>query len=130
MPSTTGTDTALDAVGAALVDAHDALSRAHDDQRAQDALVRLCRASYDALALWEQRRQVDLDEPATTSWRTSLDELRVQAALAEMELRQAGIPVIPATELISTVTQRMTGAREEIGVALDRLRADLRAHLR
>lgn len=130
MATTTGTDRALDGVGAALVDAHDALSRAHDDQRVQDALVRLCRASYDALAAWEHRRQVDLDAPATTSWRTSLDELRVQAALAEMELRQTGLPVVPAAELVTTVTQRVAGAREEIGVALDRLRSDLRARLR
>ena len=129
---TTSTPTiSLDRVGEALVNARDALVANPGNQAVEDALVHLCRAAYDTLVAWELMSTdpdpvpVPREEPR--SWRTSLDYLRVQAALAEMELRDAGTPGLQtADRLVRTVSERLTYGRQEIGDALHTLRAELR----
>jgi hypothetical protein len=124
----------LEGVGEALVDATDVLARSTDPTEIEDALVALCRASYDALLQWE----VDTAPsepgplpPEPKSWRTPLDELRVQAALAEMELRDAGGErARVADQLVRTVSSRLAGATHEVATALAALRSELRKAVR
>lgn len=119
---------ALDRVGGALVDAREAVVEKSSAPPAQDALVALCRASYDALMAWESAERAAKGAPAapTTSWRTPLDELRVQTALAEMELRDAGVPLAGVHTLVTAVTERLDVARRDIGAAVEGLRSELR----
>jgi hypothetical protein len=131
--TTTAPSSSLDRVGAALVDAHDVVSRTTDPRAVQDALVALCRASYDVLLRWEVDTASNVEEPAPEpeTWRTPLDELRVQAALAEMELRDAGVAgVTQADALVRDVSSRIDEARREVGGALASLRGELRKALR
>ena len=124
----------LRGVGEALVDATDVVSRSTDPKAIEDSLVALCRAAYDVLLQWEidtaaSEQTIDLREPE--SWRTPIDELRVQAALAEMELRDAGNDGARAADrLVRTVTSRLTGATHEVGTALAALRSELRKAVR
>ena len=127
--TTTGPSLSLDRVGASLVTANDAIAVGADTHVVEDALVALCRASYDTLVAWElltsDAPPPPLNEPET--WRTSLDELRLQAALAEMELRDAGAPGLRAADrLVRSVTHRLAAGRREIGEALEALRNELR----
>jgi hypothetical protein len=119
---------ALERVGEALVDARQAVVESTSAVPAQDALVALCRASYDALTAWEAAEpttEAENTEPVP-SWRTPLDELRVQTALAEMELRDAGVPLTAVRTLVSSVTERLEAARQDIGAAVEGLRSELR----
>jgi len=119
---------ALDRVGSALVEARKAVVTAGtgpDDT--ESALVALCRASYDALLSWEPADDVttgDLDP--TRSWRRPLDELRVQVALAEMELREFGVPVEAVRDVVTAVSDGVAAARRDLGDSIDRMRAELR----
>jgi hypothetical protein len=121
-------------VGEALVDATEVVASSSDPNAIEDALVALCRASYDVLLQWEvdtaaSARPAELREPE--SWRTPIDELRVQTALAEMELRDAGIDGARAADrLVRTVTSRISGATHEVGTALAALRSELRKAVR
>jgi hypothetical protein len=123
----------LDRVGEALVDATDIVTRSTDPAEIEDILVALCRASYDVLLQWEVETA---ETPAAVrrepeSWRTPLDELRVQVALAEMELRDAGGESVKvADRLIRTVTSRLTAATHDVGTALAALRSELRKAVR
>jgi hypothetical protein len=124
----------LERVGEALVDATDVVTRSTDPTAIEDTLVALCRAAYDVLLQWEvdiAAAEPNADPLAPASWRTPIDELRVQAALAEMELRDAGIDRARAADrLVRTVTSRLTGATHEVGTALAALRSELRKALR
>lgn len=126
--TTTAPTTSLDRVGEALVDAHDVLSGGKDPRAVQEALVALCRASYDVLLRWESATAIlEQDPPAEPrSWRTPLDELRVQAALAEMELRDAVPGASQADDLVRSVSARVAEARHEVGGAIASLRGALR----
>jgi len=136
-PTTTPTTTtshaltveALERVGASLVEARQAVFQESGAPRSpQEALLALCRASYDALVAWESAGELayPMSAEERTSWRTPLDELRVQTALAELELREAGVPVAPVHHLVGAVSEGLAAARREIGAALDSLRAELR----
>ncbi|MGB8651833.1 MAG: hypothetical protein WCD35_14355 [Mycobacteriales bacterium] len=136
----TATGPSLDAVGAALVDARNALSQCEakgathgsaDGIQVHDTLVALALASYDALASWEA--QGEQMPPAThavadrvTRWRSQLDDLRVQVALAEMEVRDTSQQVLAAAERsVSVVETRLAAAGKEVGSAVTALRKDL-----
>lgn len=135
----TQTAPGLEAVGAALVDADAALAAGPQGERAHDALVALARASYDALARWEAAQVPSKQEPPPASagltarvqrWRGQLDELRVQAALAEMELHDASQTSLTAAERsLHAVEEQLNGARRDVGEALTRLRDEVRTRL-
>lgn len=131
----------LEAVGAALVDAQVAL--AHSDPTAttrdgeeraqvQDALVALVRTSSDALAGWEREREVtDRSTPAASNrvkeWRAAFDELRVQVALAEMEVRHNSQDVLSAVgHDVAALEQALLSAGRDIGSAVTTLRGEVR----
>ena len=119
----------LDRIGEALVDAHQVIASTEDEQAIEDSLVALCRSAYDVLVQWEGSRDLDQDEvplqPET--WRTPLDELRLQAALAEMELRTTGAQGRRAAErLAQAVGHQVATARQDVGGALESLRSELR----
>jgi hypothetical protein len=123
----------LDRVGEALVDATDVVRHSTDPAEIEDTLVALCRASYDVLLQWEVDTAGDPADVRAEpeSWRTPLDELRVQVALAEMELRDAGGESAKvADRLIRTVTSRLTAATQDVGTALAALRSELRKAVR
>ena len=129
----------LEAVGAALVDARAAVERHETGDgdagkhgvQAHDALVALARASYDALVTYETERGAPPPVPTPTAervtrWRGQLDDLRVQAALAEMEVRETTREVLDLTERSFTlVEQKLAAAGREVGAAVDALRKDL-----
>jgi hypothetical protein len=101
------------------------------------ALVALAHATYDALARWEVEqvpREQAPAEPGPTAraqrWRGQLDELRVQVALAEMELHDASQPSLAAAERsLRTVEEQLVSARRDVGAALTRLRDEVRTRL-
>ena len=122
----------LEDVSASLVDAHAALEGTAADARVEEALVDLCRASLDALQRWEEERPSSgQDTRQGPRWRTALDELRVQAALAELELRSShdpGAQVVDA--LVRAVGDGVAAARRDLGEALSALRTGLRDQTR
>jgi hypothetical protein len=115
----------LEPVGAALVAASSALASGPPDSRVVEAaLLELCGASYEALIAWEELRREAADQAPT--WRGRLDELRVQAALAEMELRTAKGAGAAVTEtLLRAVDGGLALAEREVGVAVAALRNEL-----
>ena len=122
----------LDAVSTALVDAHAALAGPADDRVTRDALVALARASYDALQQWEAGTSATAETGSeATTWRTTIDDLRVQAALAEMELRDVDVPAVRAADhLARAVSSRLAAAGHEVGEALTSVRTELRKAVR
>lgn len=124
--TTTYPAVSLDEVGKALVRAHDAIDVGTDEELIENALVGLCGASYDVLLQWElaMNQLEEEPRPEPESWRTRLDELRVHAALAEMELRDHG--GAPVVDLVSAVSGLVATARRDIGKALEGLRSELR----
>ena len=138
----------LDAVDNALVSAHEAVRQregaaqadlARADARVSEALVSLACTACDALSAWDAvvdaARQRAEAAPAApdllTRWRGQLDDLRVQAALAEMELRDSSHQTLAAMEQsISQAERRVAGAVREIGSALAGFRGDLKTRLR
>lgn len=141
----TGMTAPLESVGAALVAAQAALlhcdlaSATRDgEQRAQvhNTLVALARTSYDVLASWEKESEVTPPTPPTaasrlTGWRGQFDEIRVQAALAEMEVRDTSQEVLAAVEhSVSAVEKSLTAAGREIGTAVTALRDEMRRVVR
>ena len=124
---TTTRSISLDTVGEALADAHKVVGGTTDEQLIEDALLALCRAAYDTLVNWEVGSAHAGREILTPeTWRTPLDELRVQAALAEMELRVAGAQGRRvADRLAHAVTGKVEAARRDVGDALDSLRAEV-----
>ena len=125
---TTARTISLDPVGEALVDAHRVVASTTDEQAVEDALVALCRAAYDSLVEWEVGSATpDHELLAPETWRTPLDELRLQAALAEMELRTTGAQGRRAADrLAQAVSRQVATARHDVGDALDSLRTELR----
>jgi hypothetical protein len=126
---TTTRSLSLDRIGEALVDAHQVIDSTGDEQAIENALVVLCRSAYDVLVEWEVSCARDEDQvplqPET--WRTPLDELRLQAALAEMELRATGTQGRRAAErLAHVVGHQVATARQDVGGALESLRSELR----
>lgn len=133
----------LEAVGAALVDAQEALLRcAPTETRASTsrtevhgALVALARASYDALASWETEGRSTPPAPTTSSrvaaWRGQFDEIRVQAALAEMEVRDTSQHVLATVEHdVSAVEKVLVAAGHDIGNAVTTFRQELQRVVR
>jgi hypothetical protein len=128
----------LEAVGTALVDANASLAAGTDADRQKAALVSLAHASYDALRQWEiaaaaEPKPIDaapLGDPNTGAhalWRVQFDDLRVQAALAEMELRQVLAGGTAVTQrLLRGVSDVVETAQREVGAALHALRDDLK----
>lgn len=132
----------LEPVGAALVAANLALDvsatttpaqREGAAAEAERALVALACAACDAVARWEEpgRDSEHRDQNALTarlaSWRGELDDLRVQASLAQMELRDSPHQVLVAVEQSATAVEKavLTAAREVAG-ALHAFRAAMR----
>ncbi len=134
----TGMTAPLEAVGAALVDAQAALlhcdltaATRDGEQRAQvhNTLVALARTSYDVLASWENASEGPPPTAANrlTGWRGQLDEIRVQAALAEMEVRDTSQEARAAVEhSVSAVEKSLAAAGREIGAAVTALREEMR----
>lgn len=133
-----GQRASLEAVGTALVDANASLAEGTDADRQKAALVSLAHASYDALRQWEmaaaaEPKPIDantLRDPNTEAdalWRVQFDDLRVQAALAEMELRQVVASGTAVTQrLLRGVSDVVETAQREVGAALHALRDDLK----
>lgn len=102
-----------------------------EDATAHEAFVELARAAYDALADWEVRAGQPLWTNETTPgrvtrWRGQLDDLRVQAALAEMEVRDSSQEVLAAAgRRVSAVEDTLAAAKREVGSALTSLRREL-----
>jgi hypothetical protein len=129
---------ALDLVGAALLEARAALAGGVVDlddpyaqhDKAHEALLTLARASYDALAAWEQenestRRPTAVATRAAT-WRVLLEDLRVQVVLAEMEVRDATQSARAlAEQSMSAVEERFNDAAHDLGTLLAKLRSEL-----
>lgn len=132
----------LEPVGAALVAANlalDVTSTATPAQRegaaaeAERALMALACAACDAVAHWEgsERDTEHQDQTALaarmTTWRGQLDDLRVQASLAQMELRNSPHHALVAVEQSATAVEKavLTSAREVAG-ALHAFRDALR----
>ena len=142
MSTRTSTETLLGHVGAALVDAEHALERrataapAERDATAADveqALVQLACVACDAVAAWEssERDPEHRDEGAiaqrVTAWRGQLDDLRVQAALAEMDLRDSSHHALAAVEHSAGAVERLlVSTVRDVGAALGAFRAALR----
>ena len=140
--TTKTTSALLEPVGAALVAANLALevtSTTTPAQRegaaaeAERALVALACAACDAVARWEEseRDSEHRDQTALTarmtSWRGQLDELRVQASLAQMELRDSPHHALVAVEQsASAVEKAVTTSAQQVAGALHALRAALR----
>lgn len=139
--TTKSTSALLEPVGAALVAANLALdvsSTTTPAQRegaaaeAERALVALMCAACDALARWEEseRDSEHLDQTALTarmtSWRGQLDDLRVQASLAQLELRNSSHQSLVAVERSASAVEKavLTSARE-VAEALHAFRAAL-----
>jgi len=65
-----------------------------------------------------------------TSWRGQLDDLRVQASLAQMELRDSPHQALVAVEQsASAVEQAVLTSAREVAVALHAFRAALRPNV-
>ena len=135
----TGMTAPLKAVGAALVDAQAALLRCDptatraSESRAEVhiALVALARTSYDALASWETEGRATPPTSTVSSrvaaWRSQFDELRVQAALAEMEVRDTSQDVLEAVDHnMSAVEKVLVAAGRDIGTAVTTFRHEMR----
>ena len=132
----------LEPVGAALVIANHALelrTTATTSERAaaagevQHALVALACAACDAVASWEEsEREPEFHDHGAigervTRWRGQIDDLRVQAALAQMELRDSQHHVVAAAEQRASDVERLLGgAVREIGSAIGAFRTSLR----
>ena len=132
----------LEPVGAALVRADHALAlrttacASERDAAAgevQHALVALVCAACDAVASWEESerdpeyRDEDAIGERVTRWRGQIDDLRVQAALAQMELRDSPHAAVAAVEQrASAVEQLLLGGVREIGSAIGAFRTSLR----
>jgi hypothetical protein len=145
MSTTTTTDALLGHVGASLVAAEHALEHraaAAPTERAaaaadvEQALVQLACAACDAVAAWEasERDPEHRDDGAiaqrVTAWRGQLDELRVQAALAEMEMRDGSHHALAAVELSAGAVEKLlVSSVRDLGIALGAFRAALRPTL-
>jgi hypothetical protein len=142
MSTTTTTDTLLGHVGASLVAAEHALERCAAAAPAErvaaaadveQALVQLACVAGDAVAAWEAAERdpehggVGAIAQHLTKWRGQLDDLRVQAALAEMELRDSPHHALAAVEQsASAVEKLLVSSVRDVGAALGALRAALR----
>jgi hypothetical protein len=142
MSTTTTTDTLLGHVGTSLVAAEHALKRraaaapTERDAAAADveqALVQLACVACDAVAAWEaaerdpEHREDGAITLRVTKWRGQLDDLRVQAALAEMELRDSSHDARAALEnSVGAVERSLVSSVHDVGAALGALRAALR----
>jgi hypothetical protein len=134
MTTTARPTISLAAVTAALARAKDVVehgsdpAEVHDALAVQDALVALCHESYNALAQAAGAAAAQVAPAADRlSWRTPLEELRVQAALAEMELKDSaheGAAV--ADGLLHAVDKAVAAAVSDLGGALTELRSELR----
>ncbi len=132
----------LEPVGAALVAANHALelrttASASEQEAAagqvEQALVALACAACDAVASWEQperdlkhRDQSDISA-RVTRWRGQIDDLRVQVALAQMELRDSPHHAVAAVEQGAGAVERLlVGAVRDVGTAVGAFRTSLR----
>lgn len=126
----------LEPVGAALVRAKQALAQrenAVDPETAaaevDRALVDLACSACDAVSHWENAdwdRRHAAPRPLSrqvTKWRGQLDDLRVQAALAEMALRDSPHHSLNAVErAASSVESVLVGTTREVSAALGAFR--------
>ena len=140
--TTNTTGVLLEPVGAALVAANHALelrttAPASEREAAagevEQALVALACAACDAVASWEQseRDPEHRDQSAisarVTRWRGQIDDLRVQASLAQMELRDSPHLAVAAVEQgASAVEKLLVGAVRDVGTAIGAFRTSLR----
>ena len=99
----------------------------------EQALVELVCAACDAVARWEEserdseRRDQTAMPARMTSWPGQLDDLRVQASLTQMELRDSPHQALVAVEQsASAVEQAVITSAREVAVALHAFRAALR----
>ena len=130
--TTKSTSALLEPVGVALVAANLALEvngtttpaqREGASAEAERALVALACAACDAVARWEEsewdseHRDQSALTARMTSWRGQLDDLRVQASLAQMELRNSPHQTLVAVEQSASAVEKavLTSAREVAG---------------
>jgi hypothetical protein len=141
---TTNTATALlDPVGKALVAADLALGtiskpitpgqREATAEQVKQALVSLACAACDAVARWEEsERAREADDASVlsarvTSWRSQLEDLRVQAALAQMEMRSSPHQALVAVEQSASALEKaLVASGREIAQALHSFRTAVR----
>lgn len=128
MTTTARPSISLAGVTAALTRARDLIEHGAAAAEVQDALVELCHEAYDTLGR-AAGAAVEAVVPSTErmTWRTPLDELRVQVALVEMELKdsaQRGADI--ADGLIHAVDKGVATAVSDLGGALTELRTELR----
>lgn len=130
MTTTARPTVSLAAVTAALARAKDLVEHGGTDAEVQhavevkEALEALCHEAYEALA---QATGTAAPASEPMSWRTPLEELRVQAALVEMELKaaaQRGADI--ADGLVHAVDKGVATAAKDLGGALTELREELR----
>ena len=140
--TTKTTGVLLEPVGAALVAANHALElrttasaseREAATREVEQALVALLCAACDAVASWdESERDPEYRDQGAIGgrvlrWRGQIDDLRVQAALAQMELRDSSHHAVAAVEQrASAVEELLVGAVHEIGSAIVAFRSSLR----
>ena len=135
-------DVLLEAVGAALVATNRALetrataspsTRQAASGDVLEALVALACAACDAVARWEESEQEpEVRDPdalpsRVTRWRGEIDDLRVQVALAQMELRDSrhhGLAAVAHSA--GAVEKVLAGSVCDVGVALGAFRTALR----
>ncbi len=136
------TDALLDAVGAALAAARDALEGRTGavpaeweaaEANVEQALVQLACVACDAVSAWEaaQPDHDDRDEGAiaqrVTRWRGQLDDLRVQAALAQMEVRDSSAEARSVVAQGASAVERvLVSSVHDVGAALVAFRDSLR----
>jgi hypothetical protein len=136
------TSTTLEPVGAALVLAQQALDRHHSAPDAdvettaaevEQALVNLACSACDVVSSWERSewdRQHASPGPLSqqvNKWRRQIDDLRVQAALAEMDLRDSSHHTLTAVQLAAgSVESLLVGTTRDVGAALGAFRDALR----
>ena len=138
----TTTDNLLDPVGAALVAARDALEgrdgavpaeREAADANVEQALVQLACVACDAVGAWEAAQpdhgagDVGAMAQRVTRWRGQLDDLRVQAALAEMDVRDSSADARAAiAQGASAVERVLISSVRDMSAALVAFRDSLR----
>lgn len=137
------TPASLEPIGAALVTAKEAMTAAQSatagqlaaaHERVDEALVQLACAACDLVVTWEDESALQPRPSATqrlqdrvTKWRGQFDELRVQVALAELEVKESPhAPVAALEKSAAAVEHLLATTAHDMQSALLAFRDDLR----